>query len=196
MCHPMVCLFSMGILLSCRHRRNFENSRSYSFVREMYITRELLPEVTFSSEKPMCMEGKHVYAYTKHLLFLSSYELTSSSLKPRPPLFFFAQGCMYRSLKRLAAFWISDFCRGPAWNQTCFTLGNLSYVNLIMRPVKEPRREQGAIKLLLHIQLYFFLLFLSYPNPSPTTCLTSPKKAFWNCFKPQGCLTLSSASRA
>lgn len=110
----------------------------------------------------MCKEGKHAYAYTKHLLFLSPCELTSSPLKPSPPPFLFAQG--YRSLRHLAAFWISDFRRGPAWNQTCFTLSNLSYANLIMRPVKEPRRKQGTIKLLLHIQLCFSSLpILSKP---------------------------------
>lgn len=153
----MMCLFSMGTLVSCRHRRDFENRVEVTLVWEMYITGELLPEVTFSSEKPICMEGKHVYAYTKLPLFL---RIAILSFEARTPTLFLHSG-EYRSLKCLAAFWISDFCRGPAWNQTCFSLGNPFYVNLIVRPVKEPRREQGTIKPLLHAQLYVFLLFRS-----------------------------------
>lgn len=99
----------------------------------MCITRELLPEVTFSSEKPICMESKHVYAYTKHLLFLIFLWIALPSFEAQTPTLFLRSG-EYRSLKGLAASWISEFCRGPAWNQTCFSLGSLSHVNLIVRP--------------------------------------------------------------
>lgn len=78
---------------------------------------------------------------------------------PRPPFFFFAQQCIEASSAWLP--FESEFYRGPSWNQTCFTLRNLSYVNLTVRPVKEPRRVQGTIKLLLHVELYFFF-FSSY----------------------------------
>lgn len=190
-----MCLFSMGILLSCRHRRDFENRVEVSLLygkcalQESYYQRSLFHLRNLSAwEANMCMLLPNICS--SYLLMNCPPRLWS----PDPPLFL--RSGEYRSLKCLAAFWISDFCRGPAWNQTCFSLGSLSHVNLIVRLVKELKREQGTIKPLLHVQLYVFLLFLSHPNPSPTTCLTSPKNAFWLCFKPQGCLTLSFASRA
>lgn len=63
--------------------------------------RELLPGITFSSERLICQQGK--YLFTKHLLFSPSYELLSSPLKSQASNPFLSSG-WYISFSCLAAF--------------------------------------------------------------------------------------------
>ena len=94
--------------------------------------RELLPEMTLYLKHRAAWQGKH-------LLFLLSHELPSSSLKPP------SQSSAQDSIETSIAWrpFGSHIFGAPVHLISIFFLVNLSYVNLITRPAKEPRRVEG-----------------------------------------------------
>ena len=120
-------------------------------------------------------QDKHLI--TKHLLFLSSCESPSSPLKPQVAIPFLSSR-WYISLNCQACPWISLSLWCPYTNIIkCgyFSPVNLSYINLIIRPVKEPRR---ARKKFSSPTIYIFLkrvskmYYFSCSGQNPCWCIS------------------------
>ena len=117
--------------------------RKGAYTRKRAITRDNL----------FAWQGKHLF--TKRLLFSSSCELSSLPLKPGPPpLLLSSEWCMilnWLSAGSLIFLWGSHMYR----IKFIFLPVHLSYVHLIIRPAKEPRREKRTVFPLLQSQVLF-----------------------------------------
>lgn len=87
----------------------------------------------FLSEWPIC--GQHKFVMTKRLPSLLSCELPG----PSRPL---AQDGLRAPAARLALG--SHIFGAPFWIKLNVSPVNLSYVDFIIRPAKEPRRKEGS----------------------------------------------------
>lgn len=121
-----------NLLLNC-----LKESRLSAWLRCRAVTRD-----NFYQKDQSVWQGKHLI--TKHLLFLSSCESPSSPLKPQVAIPFLSSR-WYISFNCQDCPWISLSLWGSHTNIIkCifFSLASLSYVDLIIKPVKEHRRTE------------------------------------------------------
>ena len=110
-----------------------------------------LPEITFYLKDLSVWQGKHLIA--KHL-FLSSCELPSSPLKPQALIPFLSSGqhisfnCLI--CPQMSYLWGFCICK-----IRLVFLFLMSYIILLIRQPKEPRKEEGEIFLPLQNEVIF-----------------------------------------